>query len=171
MPGKFSRDVRRFVKKTKGNIDLQVRAITLELFRSIILATPVDTGRARGNWQTSVGSPKTGIVARLDPTGQAALGEVVANLGGAGTVTWLANNLPYIAVLEYGEYPNPPKLGTYVPKDRRKKARADGDVTQAYEIRSAGGYSKQAPYGMVRVNFARVSEIVRRANVPRSPST
>ncbi|KAF1045608.1 hypothetical protein [Xylophilus sp.] len=58
-------------------------------------------GRFRGNWQTSISAPVSGVVDRIDPTGQAAVGEASANMGGAGTVTYLVNNLPYAQALEY----------------------------------------------------------------------
>lgn len=152
MAERFSVQVRKFVDKANGDIERTTRAVTLELFKAVILATPVDTGRARGNWQTSVGQPITSVVDRLDKNGTVAIGEVSARMGKAGSITWLANNLPYIAVLEYGGYPDPVKLGTYVPGE-------------GYEIRSSGGFSKQAPAGMVRVNIARIEELLRRAAV------
>lgn len=152
MADSFSAQVGDWAKKAKGAIDANVRAITISLFKGVILSTPVDTGRARGNWQTTVGAPASGTVERVDPSGASAIGEVTANLGGGGKVTWLTNNLPYIQVLEYGQYPNPPKRGT--------RLKGGG-----YEIRSIGGYSRQAPAGMVRISMARIGEIVRNAKV------
>jgi hypothetical protein len=157
----FALQVEAWAKKAKGSIDANTRAITLALFSGIIKATPVDAGgdiaghvggRARGNWQTSVGTPATGTVDSLDASGANAIGQISANMGGAGKVTWLTNNLPYIAVLEFGLYPNPPKHGT--------RLKGGG-----YEIRSIGGYSRQAPAGMIRINMARIGEIIRNAKV------
>jgi hypothetical protein len=156
MADTFSVQVDDWVKKAKGKVDQKVRAITLALFSGIIKATPVDPGgdiaghvggRARGNWQTSVGSPAAGVIETVDPTGATAIAGVLANMGGAGKVTWLTNNLPYISVLEFGGYPDPVKRGTRLK---------DG----GYEIRSVGGYSRQAPAGMIRINMARVQQIV-----------
>ena len=179
LPGNsFGLQVAEWAKTTKQRLDVSVRSITLELFSGIIEATPVDTGRARGNWQTSVGSPAIGTVERLDPDGSAAIKEVIANMGGAGKVTWLTNNLPYIAVLEYGGYPDPVKRGTLVSRGaalgslgltvfsgnislRQSLALSSRTREPAvYEIRSAGGYSRQAAAGMVRTNMARVQQIV-----------
>ena len=58
-------------------------------------------GRFRGNWQTSISAPASGVVDRIDPTGSAATQETVTNMGGVGTITYLTNNLPYAQVLEY----------------------------------------------------------------------
>ncbi|GAA0907690.1 hypothetical protein GCM10009552_15960 [Rothia nasimurium] len=58
-------------------------------------------GRFRGNWQTSIAAPATGTIDRVDPSGSSTISEVLRNMGGAGTVTFLVNNLPYSQVLEY----------------------------------------------------------------------
>ncbi|WP_417786757.1 HK97 gp10 family phage protein [Stutzerimonas xanthomarina] len=99
----FSDDIRRFATKTTEAHDKIARVATLELFSGVIKATPVDTGRARGNWQTAAGSPATGETDRLDKSGAEAVSEVEAKTpAGAGQVTYLSNNLPYIADLENG---------------------------------------------------------------------
>ena len=97
----FADDVKRFALDVRGQNDKVVRTATLELFSGIIKSTPVDTGRARGNWQTSVGQPQGGT---LERTGmEAALAEVQATVPeGAGQLVYLSNNLPYIERLENG---------------------------------------------------------------------
>lgn len=80
------------------------KKIALEAFRRIVLRTPVDTGRARGNWQLSIDTPATGILGTLDKGGgstvRGGLG-ALANLR-PFAVVWLTNNLPYIQALEDG---------------------------------------------------------------------
>ncbi len=96
----FSADIAAFANKAGASLDKTVRMVTLELFGSVIRATPVDTGRARGNWQTTVGSAASG---ELDNRSESsALSELQQNAGGVGTVTYLSNNLPYIKRLEEG---------------------------------------------------------------------
>lgn len=97
----FSADVAKFAKLTNSSLDQTGRAIALELFRSVILDTPVDTGRARGNWQTSLWNPKDGEVER---DMSAALQETAreTSVFGMGKLIYLANNLPYIYRLEFG---------------------------------------------------------------------
>ena len=100
----FARQVARFNAGAVGAADKTVRAITLALFRETTLRTPVDTGRLRGNWQTTVGAPAVGTTARDDKTGAAAIAEVVSNVSGLGTKCFLTNNLPYAARIEFDGY-------------------------------------------------------------------
>lgn len=96
---RFALDIERFSKKTKSTLDQASRAIKLSLFRGVIMDTRVDTGRLRGNWQTSTGQPITGVVERLDPSGQATVAEAASNITGIG-VDYMTNNLPYAEVWE-----------------------------------------------------------------------
>jgi hypothetical protein len=100
----FTLDIQRFVAKAKGNIDLVVRKVSLDLFRRVIMKSPVDTGRFRGNWQVSIGSIPAGTLAVNDKTGTATMAKVTAETLGlrAGQVIYLVNNLPYSRRLEYG---------------------------------------------------------------------
>jgi hypothetical protein len=72
-------------------VTLQKR-IVLEVLRRVVLRTPVDTGRARGNWQIEVGSIPKG------ETGKLAKGEDAE----AASIGWIANNLEYVVFLEDG---------------------------------------------------------------------
>jgi hypothetical protein len=96
----FAQQLEAFVRVAPEDVDRTVRAIKLELFRSVIMDTPVDTGRARGNWQATVGAPAGGTLDSATATD--ALASVQANLGKLSDVSWLTNNLPYIARLEDG---------------------------------------------------------------------
>jgi hypothetical protein len=94
------------IDKIKGNIDAEVRYLTLDLDYSIVKTTPVDTGRAKGNWLPSIGSPITEEIDRLDPTGEAVMNEIASVVPlKAGQVVWLSNNVHYIQKLEYGHSP------------------------------------------------------------------
>lgn len=98
----FSSDVAKFAKLAGSSVDETGRAIVLELFGSTIKDTPVKSGRAKGNWQTTIGTPASGTTDRL---GEAeALAEVASESAkfGMGKVIYLANGLPYILRLEYG---------------------------------------------------------------------
>lgn len=97
----FARDVAKFNEKAKVATDKTVRAITFALFREVIQRTPVDTGRLKGNWQTTVNAPATTTIMRDDPSGGKATMEVISNGGGWGSVTYLTNNLPYAHRIEF----------------------------------------------------------------------
>lgn len=58
-------------------------------------------GRFRANWNTSVGAPDLTTTHAVDPSGAMAIANARANMGGAGTVTYMANGLPYGQRLEY----------------------------------------------------------------------
>jgi hypothetical protein len=121
----------------------------------VIARTPVDTGRARASWIVTVGGrsphnrsvPAEGSYAELKSHngavahGTAAAGQALAGLQPGQTV-WISSALPYILVLEFGGYPNPPKGGAG---------------------KSVGGFSRQAPRGMVRVTFEELTRILQEA--------
>lgn len=104
----FSTDIRSFAVKAGIAGDKTIQGVTISLFNAIIRDTPVDTGRARGDWQTTVDNPASGQNERTDNTkkgrdGGPSQAEVVANTPEkAGQVTFLTNNLPYVEDLEKG---------------------------------------------------------------------
>lgn len=98
---RFEAQLRGFGIKALDQVDKVRRASVLELFKLVIFATPVDTGRLRGNWQTTINSPASAAIGRDDPGGAAAMAEAVANLGSLTDVVWFTNNLPYAERIEY----------------------------------------------------------------------
>ena len=86
----------QIVARANGHVDNKIRAATSEVFSNIIQMTPVDTGRARGNWQCTIGSPFT----REDDTGDVLKMQNTLPRR-AGSVVYLTNNVPYIQKLEY----------------------------------------------------------------------
>lgn len=106
MAGKFTLDLSRIISKAQGETELIVKKVMLEAFSSVINMTPVDTGRARGNWVVSQGSYSTGYnTDSFDKSGsqalaKAATGVTAAKIGDSSI--YLTNSLPYIQKLEYG---------------------------------------------------------------------
>ena len=128
--GSFSLDISRFCKNANMVTQVAIRKISLEAFKRIVMKTPVDTGRARANWAASVGKYVTYQIEGSDRDGTATLSQAAD-----GVMSWncqgsmfLSNNVPYIGVLEYGSFPDP----------------SGGSKTM-------GGFSTQAPQGMVRI--------------------
>jgi hypothetical protein len=100
----FTLDISRFVEKAKGNVDQVVRKIALTVFQRVIMKSPVDTGRFRGNWQVAIGTMPSGVLAGVDKSGGATIQRVAATALNmkAGEVIYLMNNLAYARALEYG---------------------------------------------------------------------
>ena len=100
----FANQMKAWERKTERKMDLAVRKIALEMFRKIILKSPVDTGRFRGNWQLAIGSVPNGTLELDDKTGTATIAKGAATALGfnAGETIFFANNLPYARRLEEG---------------------------------------------------------------------
>lgn len=98
----FSLDVAKFAKKTELNIDEATRFIILKLFGGVIIGTRVDTGRLRGNWQTTASNPAANELDRKDKYEQNAPGgkawDEMERKVDSGVVNYLTNNLPYAEV-------------------------------------------------------------------------
>ena len=96
----------------RKDIDKWFRTITLGLYRDVIIGTPVDTGRARANWQLAIGSAPQSVLSKTDkgrsksPSGGSASevrkADQKMGVRKAGRSVFIANNLGYIGVLEEG---------------------------------------------------------------------
>lgn len=93
---------------------LGVQKIAMQALRGIVMRTPVDTGRARSNWQVSLDSPLLTNKDAYSPGTKLGIGESgnaesaiqvgAATIGSAPAfgVIYIANGLPYINRLENG---------------------------------------------------------------------
>jgi hypothetical protein len=106
--GSNIREFRMGLDRFKADIDVNVgklhRAVALEGLKGVVRMTPVDTGRARANWQVTQDVPATGERDATDKGGGATLaaGGATIERAPAYSVTFIANNLPYIETLEDG---------------------------------------------------------------------
>lgn len=102
--GTFRMSLRSFERRFDQKVDRLVRAVALDVTKAIVLRTPVDTGRARGNWQVTLGTPSSETGTKLDPAGAMAQAKALTALAGytPGASVFIVNNLPYIVRLEYG---------------------------------------------------------------------
>lgn len=100
----FDRQIAAFAKKANIGIDRAIRGTSIKLFSAIILASPVDTGRFRANWQASNERPASGTTFAEDKSGSGAVNNVTTYINGAPFANefTLANNLPYAYKLEFG---------------------------------------------------------------------
>jgi len=102
---KFNAELERFSSVVvPKHFSTMLRWVALETFRRLIMKTPVDTGRARGSWRVSIGSPVLNESGINDRTGSYALGvgaSVINRVRNMQTI-WLTNSVPYIEKLEQG---------------------------------------------------------------------
>jgi hypothetical protein len=136
---KWSLPIDKYVKALKGDVEKAGRAVALDIFSRIIVKTPVDTGRARGNWMIDINRAPEGMLTVGFGPGVAEGGDRGANASAAqanamlqaerlvrfrvGATISIRNTLPYIVKLEHG-------------------------------------HSGQAPAGMVKVTLQEVGAIV-----------
>lgn len=100
----FTADIKAFAKKTGQNAEEQAAATLFKLNSLVVNRTPVDTGRARGGWVASVGSPSQGK-GRADKGGQGTIRSANNQADKAiknKDIYYLANNVKHIVKLEYG---------------------------------------------------------------------
>lgn len=112
--GQFNREMRNFSKKLLPHEFLLFqKKIALHALKAIVLRTPVDTGRARGNWQVAIDEVPKDILETEDKSGDAAIstGTSVINAMEKNrlSVVYIANSLPYIEVLENGHSQQAPQ--------------------------------------------------------------
>jgi len=110
----FARNIRVRGRNVETNTDLLVRRAALLVDQAIVLATPVDTGRARSNWRVSLGVSVPGVIEPYSPGKKLGLGEG-ANAAAAisqaktqilrrrnGQNIYITNNVLYIGDLNDG---------------------------------------------------------------------
>jgi menaquinone-dependent protoporphyrinogen IX oxidase len=100
----FTRGMKDEGREVEKLVSLVTRRISLDIFSRLILASPVDTGRFRGNWQMDVGQFNEQVLDGLDKSGQATIATNVAKLAGKNpfTAVYIENNLPYAGRLNDG---------------------------------------------------------------------
>lgn len=113
----FSRRIRTRASKVSKNTDGLVKKVILAVDQAVVLATPVDTGRARANWRPSIGAPLTQTLPEPQSSGAGlrsalAAGEAIARQyrGGNNSPTvHITNSLPYIQYLNDGSSKQAPR--------------------------------------------------------------
>lgn len=145
-------------------LDFQ-RAVAILAADQIVLKTPVRTGRARSNWIVQIGSIPTSTIEEFDPGGEKTRRQNEGIISAVQELTYIVigNNLPYINTIEEGGYiPKDPENSPEANKRRaelrepavqRRAAAVAGDPG-APLVR--GGYTLQAPQGMVALTFREI---------------
>jgi len=99
----FNVNLTSFAKKIGIEAEVAVRKIAFDVLRGVTKKTPVDTGRARANWNLGYQSINTKITS--DTTFKIAQ----PPKGSGDKVIYITNSLPYINALENGSSQKAPK--------------------------------------------------------------
>lgn len=139
------------IDESVGSLNTKVKAVYTQTLQRIVFDTPVhfkDGGRLRNNWFLTHQAPSVQTRGK-NKRATAALNGIVKNMPDTvlGKTIYFTNNMPYVNVVEYGGYPNPPKQGTWTGSQ--------------YQALSIDGYSRHAASGMVRVNVSKAQKEIR----------
>ena len=100
----FSNRISRVGDDVEDGTDRVVRQAAVAVNQTVTLATPVDTGRARANWQVGIGAPVLEATEDTDKNGNATInrnnGKIA--LRQKRQTVYISNNVPYIGRLNAG---------------------------------------------------------------------
>jgi hypothetical protein len=151
----FRADLVRIANQIDLDFGVALKSAAVELLRRIANDTPVSLydedvpGHAAGSWYVSKGS----IGHEVLPDGRRSSAEAAYNraqrisMANPYVVWYIYNRVPYVVWLEYGLYPT----GFSRPRDKYRRKR-----------RTVGGFSTQAPEGMMRINVAAFTPTLQR---------
>jgi len=151
-----------------------VNIFAFEVFKRVVMRTPVDTGACRQNWLVTINSetdeydPSLGKGGRVLSNG----GKVIEGAKGDETI-YIQNSTPYVAMLEFGGYGKAKGQGKSLIGRKfpgRGLGRKNGDSPpvegQKDEKKSkitADGFSLQAPHGMVGITMSKADQLWEKA--------
>ncbi len=102
--------LRRVNRRLENGLTRLMAELGKEVGRTLVEATPVDTGFARANWRPTLNVPAGRPVTFLDPTGAATSARIaaIARSWKVGDTIYIVNNAPYIGLLNRGSSPQAP---------------------------------------------------------------
>jgi hypothetical protein len=118
----FIRRINLKASKIPENANKIKRKAALAIDQTVVLATPVDTGRARSNWLVQLNSPETSPIEPYSPgkklgksdsaNASAAIAQGLSVIAQAkpGDTIYISNNLDYIAKLNAGSSQQAPSM-------------------------------------------------------------
>jgi hypothetical protein len=102
----FERRLGRLATKVAKNADTVVRKVAMAIDSAVVMATPVDTGRARANWIAALNAASETSTDETDKGGGSAIAQAAGVVAGYNrdkdTEVHITNNLPYIGRLNDG---------------------------------------------------------------------
>jgi len=99
----FELDIRRFSEKLEKRAKVVLQKTAMDIDRSVVLLTPVDTGQARGGWNVGVNGVNL-EEADTDKSGQKTISENERSItrAEAPDTIYVSNNVGHIEYLEDG---------------------------------------------------------------------
>ena len=99
----FRRRFRELLERAGSKAELVARKVALDLHVSLVMKSPVDTGRFRANWVMQYAATPL-IIEGNDKSGGGSIAAASAVLGSfvIGQRIFMTNSLPYAIPLEYG---------------------------------------------------------------------
>jgi len=125
-----------------------INAFAFKVFEGVVLKTPVDSGAARQNWLVTLNAETNECDENKTSGNVLADGGAVIETAKGDDRILIQNSLPYIACLEFGGYPNPPKKG---------------GLTKSGLSKTVGGFSRQAMHGMIGATLAKADQLFEQA--------
>jgi len=103
-PKIFAKRIRARAKRVETNSNALKIKTSGAILQTVVLATPVDTGRARGNWQVGLGTPISSVKNAADKSGSGAISQGISRAASAKSKQniYISNNVPYINRLNDG---------------------------------------------------------------------
>lgn len=105
-PAEFKKRMHRLGVAVADGADKVVRKVAMVADQTVVMATPVDKGRARANWIAALDAPNTTTTEAVSPSGAEAIAQaagVVAQYDGdKHQAIHITNNLSYIRPLNEG---------------------------------------------------------------------
>ncbi len=100
----FARRMRAIATGIEENSSVVVIKTAAVINQTVVLATPVDTGQARGGWQVGLGVPALGTDTPLDQSGSGTVSSNRLKIGRRrpGQNIHLTNNVAHIIFLNAG---------------------------------------------------------------------
>lgn len=96
----FNKAFAALIKKTEKSVEEVVKDTVMDLTVNLVLRSPVDTGKFRGNWNTSFNQPNYNTVGDVENNSVERAVKVVERYQ-LGDTVYITNSLPYAARLEY----------------------------------------------------------------------
>lgn len=96
----FASDLRRFANLTNQKMETVVKSSLVRIGTSIVVKSPVDTGRFRSNWLAAYGTADTTVNMSVDQSGQGVLNRLKMSVNGLNfrEYFYFTNSLPYAKV-------------------------------------------------------------------------